>query len=106
MQSLTEAANYSGYQTRMSLSSSGQGRNFCEYDVYHSPILELLQRNLNSANVQQVCVFLHNRNAAGTNGRGKNNANRQRAKLFERPFCAGAETGKPGKVLLSQYRKP
>jgi len=56
MQSLSEAANYSGYETRMSLFSSGQGRNFCEYDVRHNPLLELLQRNHNSANVQQVCV--------------------------------------------------
>jgi hypothetical protein len=57
MQSLSEAANYSGYQTRMSLFSTRQGRKFCEYDVRHIPLLELLQRNHNSANVQQVCVY-------------------------------------------------
>ena len=28
----------------MSLFSSGQGTNFCEYDVCHNPLLELLRR--------------------------------------------------------------
>jgi len=75
MQSLSEAANYSGYQIRISLFSRRQGRNFCEYDVDHNPLLELLQRNHNSAECPTGVCLCTTEMPPGRLDGGKNNAN-------------------------------